>query len=74
MSRAECVLNVHGMVCGACATRVRTVAKRVEGVGDAVVSYTDGTAHVTYDSSKTDPVAIAQIVTHAAGFKAEVTK
>ena len=74
MSRAECVLKVDGMVCGACATRVRTVAKRVNGVGAAVVSYTDGTAHITYDSAKTDPIAIAQVVTQAAGFKAEVTK
>lgn len=61
------------MVCGACATRVQTVAKRVEGVGDVVVSHANGTAHITYDSAKTDPVAIAQIVTHAAGFKSEVT-
>ena len=30
------------MVCGACATRVPTVAKRVDGVGDVVVSHAHG--------------------------------
>ena len=60
------------MVCGACATRVQAVAKRVDGVGDVVVSHAHGTAHVTYDPAKTNPVAIAQVVTGSAGFRSEV--
>ena len=61
------------MVCGACATRVPTVAKRVDGVGDVVVSHAHGMALITYDPAKTNPAAIAQVVTHVAGFTSEVT-
>lgn len=67
-------LKVDGMVCGACANRVQSAAQRVDGVGDAVVSHARGTAHITYDPSKTNPAAIAQAVTHNAGFTSEVEK
>lgn len=73
MSRAECVLKIDGMLCGACANRVQAVAKRVDGVGDVVVSHASGRAHITYDSTKTSPSAVADVVTHGAGFKSEVT-
>ena len=72
MSRAECILKVDGMVCGACANRLQAVAKRVDGVGDVVVSHANGTAHIIYDPAKTSPSAIADVVTHGARFKSEV--
>ena len=61
------------MVCGACASRVQAVAKRVDGVRDVAVSHADGTAHITYDATKTSPSVIADVVTRGAGFKSEVT-
>jgi copper chaperone CopZ len=70
----ECTLKVDGMVCGSCANRVQTVAKRVDGVGDVVVSHARGTAQITYDPARTNPAAIAQAITDNAGFKSEVTK
>lgn len=74
MSRAECVLKVDGMVCGACSNRVQTVATRVDGVGDVIVSHETGSAHITYDPAKTNPAAIAKAITENAGFKSDVTK
>ena len=70
----ECTLKVDGMVCGACAHRVETVAKRVDGVGEVVVSHRRGSAHITYDAAKTNPIAIAKAISENAGFKSEVTK
>ena len=68
------IVKVDGMVCGACANRVQTVAKRVEGVGEVVVSHERGTAQMTYDPARTNPAAIAQAITDHAGFKSEVKK
>lgn len=70
----ECILKVDGMVCGACANRVQTVAKRVDGVGDVVVSHASGTAQLTYDPARTNAAVIAKAITDHAGFKAEVKK
>lgn len=70
----ECTLKVDGMVCGACANRVQTVARRVDGVGEVVVSHERRSAHITYDPAKTNPVAIAKAISEHAGFKAEVKK
>ena len=43
----------------------------VDGVTDVKVSYAKGNAEVTFDPSKTTPGAIAKVVTHKSGFKAE---
>lgn len=69
-----CTLKVDGMVCGACANRVQTVAKRVDGVGEVIVSHERGTAQITYDPAKTNPSAIAKAITDNAGFRSEVKK
>lgn len=70
----ECTLKVDGMVCGACANRVQTVAKRVDGVGEVVVSHARGTAQISYDPAKTNPAAIAKAITEHAGFSSDVKK
>jgi copper chaperone len=69
---AVCILKVTGMTCGGCAAAVKSAAKKVDGVKEAVVSYDKGVAEVTYDPAKTTPQAIAQAVTERSGFKAEV--
>lgn len=70
--RQECTLKVEDMVCGACANRVQTVARNVDGVRDATVSHERGTAQITYDPAKTNPTAIAKAISENAGFKSEV--
>lgn len=67
-----CTLKVNGMTCEVCTTAVKLAAKKIDGVKDAVVSYKNGTADITYDPAKTTPDAIAKIVTEKSGFKAAV--
>jgi copper chaperone CopZ len=68
-----CTLKVSGMTCAGCEAAVRIAARTVDGVTDVKVSYAKGNAEVTYDPSKTTPVAIAKVITDRSGFKAEPT-
>ena len=69
-----CTVKVAGMTCAGCTTAVKLAAKKIDGVKDATVSYEKGTAEVTYDPAKTNPDAIAKVVTEKSGFKAAVQK
>ena len=71
---ATCTLKISGMTCGGCAVAVKMAAKKVDGVTDATVSYENGRAEVTYDSSKTSPEKIAEAITKNSGFKADIAK
>ena len=66
-----CTLKVSGMTCAGCEAAVRMAARSVEGVTDVRVSYAKGNAEVTFDPSKTNPAAIAKVITEKSGFKAE---
>lgn len=65
-----CTLNVTGMTCAGCEAAVRNAAKSVDGVKDVKASYDKKNAEVTYDPTKTSPVAIAKVITDRSGFKA----
>jgi copper chaperone len=67
-----CTLKVESMACGACENRVQKVAKKVDGVSEAVADHKHSTARITYDATKTNPIAIAKAITENAGFKATV--
>lgn len=69
-----CTLKVSGMTCAGCEAAVRVAARSVEGVADVKVSYAKGNAEVTFDPSKTNPDAIAKVITDKSGFKAEPVK
>lgn len=64
-----CTLKVDGMACGACENRVQKVARRIDGVTEAVADNQTSSARVTFDPSKTNPAAIAKAITEDAGFK-----
>jgi copper chaperone CopZ len=66
-----CTLKVTGMTCAGCEAAVRMAARSVEGVTAVKVSYAKGNAEVTFDRSKTNPSAIAKVITDKSGFKAE---
>jgi copper chaperone CopZ len=66
-----CTFKVTGMTCAGCEAAVRMAARSVEGVTDVKVSYAKGNAEVTFDRSKTNPAAIAKVITDKSGFKAE---
>lgn len=68
-------LHVEGMTCGSCATAVKHVLKKVDGVTDASVSYEEKQAVVTYDPKAVTPEQIARAVGEKlAGYKATVAK
>lgn len=66
-----CTLKVSGMTCAGCEAAVRIAARGVDGVIEVKVSHAKGNAEVTFVPSKTNPVAIAKVVTDKSGFKAE---
>jgi copper chaperone CopZ len=65
------LLKVEGMFCAGCAVAVQMAAKKVAGVEDVRVSVEDSMVQVTYDPSKTNPKAIANVITTNTGFKTE---
>lgn len=66
-----CTLKVSGMTCAGCEAAVRMAARSVQGATEVKVSYAKGRAEVTFDPSKTNPTAIAKVITDKSGFKAE---
>ncbi len=68
-------LHIDGMTCGSCATAVKRVLKKVNGVKDAQVSFQEKKGVVTYDPSKVTPAQIAQAITEKLPtYKATVIK
>jgi len=72
---AVTTIHIEGMTCGACATAVKQVLKKVDGVKDARVSYEEKSAVVTYDATKLTPEEIARTVSKKLPtYKATVVK
>lgn len=69
-----CTLKVSGMTCAGCEAAVRMAARSVEGVTAVKASYAKASAEITYDPSKTTPLAIAKAITDKSGFKAEIVE
>ena len=72
---SKVILHIDGMTCGSCATAVRQVLRKVDGVKDAHVSYQQKQGVVTYDPTKVTPEKIAHAVTEKLPtYKATVVK
>jgi copper chaperone len=72
---AVTTFHIDGMTCGSCATAVRQVLKKVDGVKDARVSYEEKKAVVTYDPAKVTSEKIARTVSEKLPtYKATVVK
>lgn len=65
-------LQVEGMTCGACATSVKIVLEKLDGVSDAKVSLKDKQAVVTYDPAKVTPEKMVEAVNANLPYKAKV--
>jgi mercuric ion binding protein len=63
--------KVDGMYCSACPAIVKKVLKSIEGVKKTTVSYSNKTAVVTFEDTKTDTKSLIQATTKA-GYKASV--
>lgn len=68
-------LHIKGMTCGSCATAVKRVLTKVDGVKTATVSYEKKSAVVTYEPAKVTPEKIARAVEEKLPtYKAKVIK
>ncbi len=63
-------LEVNGMTCGACATKVQTALKGVEGVQIANVDLDKKLVTIAYDKSKTDTAKMIAAVNATGKFTA----
>jgi copper chaperone CopZ len=65
-------LHIEGMTCGGCATAVKLVLQKTEGVNSSTVSYEEKRAVVTYDPAKTTPARIAKSIATALAYDVTV--
>lgn len=73
-STSTAILHVEGMTCGACATSVKIVLKKVEGVVDATVSYEKKRAVVEYDPARVTPAKLVAAIETKLPYKARVVE
>lgn len=66
----EVKLNITGMHCEGCSTRLQKVLNNQDGVKDATVSLENKEAVVKFDESQTNVDALKEVVEDA-GFEAE---
>jgi Cu+-exporting ATPase len=62
MSTQTVMLNLEGMHCAACASRIERRLRGTEGVAEANVNFAAETARVTYDPAAVDLQALVQAV------------
>lgn len=65
------VLRVKGMYCASCESTVAAMLRRTPGVVTANVNVTRGEAAVTYDSARTSPTKLVNVIT-SLGYTASV--
>lgn len=65
------VINVKGMYCASCESTVTAMLRRTPGVLCANVSVDNGEATVVYDSARTSPAKLVNVIT-ALGYTASV--
>ena len=58
MEIKEATIKISGMMCNGCEETVVSAIKSVDGVESAEASHEQGTATISYDSEKTDPLFI----------------
>lgn len=69
----QVVLAVKGMYCASCEQTVVTMLRRTAGVMKADVSVERGEATVSYDSTRTSPAQLVQVV-KTLGYEASVKR
>ncbi|HZH58788.1 MAG TPA: heavy metal translocating P-type ATPase [Metabacillus sp.] len=62
MSQKETTMQIQGMTCAACATRIEKGLKKIEGVEDANVNFALEKTNIKYDPEKTDIVKFKEKV------------
>ena len=65
-------ININGMTCGGCTSKITRALQAVGGVGDVKVSLSSGEATIQYDERVTSPAQLKSAVT-AAGYGVDPT-
>lgn len=60
-------LNITGMACGGCSATIANALRAIDGVIEADVSHTEGTAEISFDATKVQ-VAQLKAAIEAAGY------
>ncbi len=67
------MLNVLGMTCGGCVSRVTKALKAINGVDEVNVTLADGAAKVNFDANLTSPAQLKSAVQEA-GYNVDDTR
>lgn len=67
------VLNVSGMTCGGCVSKVTKALKSINGVDEVNVSLADGEAKVHFDANLASPAQLKSAV-QGAGYGVDESK
>ena len=70
---ATASVGIEGMTCEACAIHVKNALVSVPGVLDVSVSYTDGSAIVTFDDTTPPSSTSLSSAVEGAGYKADTS-
>jgi len=64
-------LKITGMTCAGCSSHIANTLKAMAGIIDQSVLYPGDLAIITYDSAKTNPKAIIEVIQQL-GYKVEI--
>jgi copper chaperone CopZ len=68
------VLQIEGMTCEGCVTKIVSALGKTPGVVKASVEFEEGLAFVTYDPAMVSPESLAKIVSRIDGYSAEASR
>lgn len=72
--QAMAAIEVSGLSCGACCTKVETAVAKMDGVIKVKADYEKGMTQVVYETSKTDVDQIVKVINTETSFKAKAAK
>ncbi len=58
----QIILNIDGMTCTGCETRIENAIRKLEGIIESSASYTNGTAEIVFDTSVVSQGKIAEAI------------
>ena len=72
--QAMAALEVTGMTCGSCCTKVETAVAKLDGVVKVKADYQKGVATVIYEKDKVDVKKIVETINTETSFKAKTSE
>ena len=72
--QAMAAIEVSGMSCGSCCTKVETAVAKLDGVVKVKADYEKGVTKVIYETDKTNVEQIVKVINAETSFKAKASK